>query len=302
MQQTLHQPLRGLASALGAAAIATTIWACAGQPQHAQAVAFVLLAGCGLLSGFLSGLLGIGGALVVVPALYLLLPALGVPSEQVPHVAVGTSLTAMIPTAFAAVVTNRRRGTLDVRWLWRLAPAVGAGALLGALAAGQLRGSVLSLLFALQSLYYGWGLLRGAPPAQSWRARLGRAWGHLPPPVAGPLAAAFCCCAGMGAGSMTVPYLLQRDVPLLRAAATSTGLNLSIAVAGALTFLGPHLGEPGAAPVCWPAAALIGGCALCSVRHGVTCALRLPVQRFRQLLGSVTLVGAAVLVARTLVV
>jgi uncharacterized protein len=299
MQPTL-QTLRGLTSALGAAAIATTIWACAGQPLHAEAGAFVLLAACGLLSGFLSGLLGIGGALVVVPALYLLLPVLGVAAEQVPHVAVGTSLTAMIPTAFAALVAHGRRGTLDVPWLRRLGPAVALGALLGALAAGQLRGSVLSLLFASQSLYYGWGLLRGAPPARSWRARLAGVWGHLPPPIAGPLAAAFCCCAGMGAGSMTVPYLLQRGVPLLRAAATSTGLNLAIAVAGALTFLWPHLGEPAAAAVCWPAAALVGGCALCSVRHGVACALRLPVQRFRQLLGGVTLAGAAVLVARTL--
>ena len=53
----------------------------------------------GLASGFLAGLLGIGGGFVVVPVLMVLLPALGIDPGLVPKVAVATSLAAMVPTA-----------------------------------------------------------------------------------------------------------------------------------------------------------------------------------------------------------
>src|SRR5688572_31618344 len=66
------------------------------------AIGYALLAACGLLAGFLSGLLGIGGSTLIVPAMVLLLPQLGVDAARVPHVAIGSSLLAMIPTATVA--------------------------------------------------------------------------------------------------------------------------------------------------------------------------------------------------------
>ena len=68
----------------------------------------------GVASGFLAGLLGIGGGFVMVPVLILLLPMLGIDPGVVAKVAVATSLAAMIPTACSAVVAQYRRGTLDV--------------------------------------------------------------------------------------------------------------------------------------------------------------------------------------------
>ena len=65
----------------------------------------------GVASGFLAGLLGIGGGFVMVPVLILLLPTLGIDPGVVAKVAVATSLAAMIPTACSAVVAQYRRGT-----------------------------------------------------------------------------------------------------------------------------------------------------------------------------------------------
>ncbi len=266
------------------------------------ALAGVLFALTGLTSGFLSGLLGIGGSLVVVPALYVLLPLLGFAADRVPHVAVGSALLPMIPTALAATLAQHRRGGIDTGWLVKLAPGMFAGAALGAVLAMHLRGPALSLLFAIQSFYYGCRLMRRADgAAERGRPRL-LAWcANAPSWLVGPLIATACACAGMGGGSLSVPYLLGRQVPLLRAAATSGALNLCIAVGGALG-LGALLGSASAMPasVSWLAAVVVGASAVLSVRHGVALAHRLPVGLFRKMLGGVTLLGATVLTLRTL--
>lgn len=264
-------------------------------------VAGLLLAATGLLSGFLSGLLGIGGSLVVVPAMYLLLPLLGVPADQVPHVAVESALLAMIPTSLAATWAQHRRGGLETGWLAKLAPGMLAGAAIGAILSMQLRGPALSLLFATQSFYYGWLLMRRAPRLADGGGPRALEWcANAPNWLAGPVIAMFCACAGMGGGPLTVPYLLNRSVPLLRAAATSGALNLCIALGGAVG-LSALLGSARPTPLSFSllGAVVVGASAVLSARHGVALAHRLPIALFRKVLGMVTLLAAAVLTLRT---
>jgi uncharacterized membrane protein YfcA len=257
----------------------------------------------GLVAGFLAGLLGIGGSLVVMPALYLLLPAFGVQPVDVPHAAVATALAAMLPTALCGTWRKHRQGTLDHRSLMRLAPGTLLGAAAGALFALQLHGPVLALAFVAQSAYYGWGQLRAAPAAPtSLRARIARRSAGLPASwCMAPLAGAFCACLGMGGGSLVVPYLAARGVALLPATAVSQGVNLCIALGGAIGFAALPA-APGAlgATVCWPAALLIGATATLAVPFGVTAAPRTPLRLFRLALGVVNVLAAAVLLLRTL--
>ena len=72
-----------------------------------------LLIGLGGLSGFLSGLLGIGGGAVIVPALVLALPMLGIEGEALPKIAIATSVATMIPTAIASAQHHGARGFID---------------------------------------------------------------------------------------------------------------------------------------------------------------------------------------------
>jgi len=100
------------------------------------------IVGLGLLAGFLSALLGIGGGLIMVPALVLLLCA----KQQL---AQAMSLAAMIPTAFTGMLMHRAMGNVDLR----AGLCVGAGAVIGAIAgarvAANLPSGTLQLVFGV---------------------------------------------------------------------------------------------------------------------------------------------------------
>jgi len=74
---------------------------------------FALVLGLGCVSGFLAGLLGVGGGTVVVPVLYHVLAAFDVDVALRAHIAVGTLLATIIPTSFQSIRTHRARGAVD---------------------------------------------------------------------------------------------------------------------------------------------------------------------------------------------
>jgi len=260
------------------------------------APAALLLLG-GLLCGVLSGLLGIGGALISVPTLYLALPAMGVAAPQLPHAVLAAALLAMLPTTLAIGCAHARRRALDLAWLARLGPGMALGALLGALLATQLGGIVLQSTFAAQSLVFGLSMLcRPAPPPRPASPGASR----LPPWVAGPGAAAFGGCVGMGVGSLIVPYLERRGVDLRPAVATSATLNVCIAFGGSLAFWAHAQAAAPLPAAVWPAAVLLGAAATLAVPFGVACSGRLRSDRLRRGVGAINVAGAISLLANAL--
>ena len=73
-----------------------------------------LTAGCG--AGLLAGLIGIGGGIVVVPVVYYGLMHSGVSMDMAAHIAVATSLAAIMPTAIVLFYTHLRAGNTDWRF------------------------------------------------------------------------------------------------------------------------------------------------------------------------------------------
>src|SRR5207245_10933587 len=80
-------------------------------------------------AGLLAGLIGIGGGIVVVPVVYYGLIASGTSADQAAHVAVGTSLAAILPAAVVSSLSHWRAGNMDVLFLRQLCPGVGLGVL-----------------------------------------------------------------------------------------------------------------------------------------------------------------------------
>lgn len=86
----------------------------------------------GAFAGFFAGMLGIGGGLVMVPLLAMIFAAQGgFPPGEILHMALGTSMAAIIFTAIASLKTHHQHGAV----LWRVVAIITPGILLGTAAA-----------------------------------------------------------------------------------------------------------------------------------------------------------------------
>lgn len=117
--------------------------------------AILAFAATGIFAGVLGGLLGIGGGLIVVPILVLIFHFMGLPSAHSMHVAIGTSLGAMIFTSGSAAWSHIKRGCVEWSIFRFLLPGVVLGAILGAMIADYLPGKQLKLVFGILVVLMG---------------------------------------------------------------------------------------------------------------------------------------------------
>jgi len=103
----------------------------------------------GSIVGFLAGLLGIGGGLIIVPALVYLLPMVGVSSDVVMPIALGTSLGAIVITSTIAALAHHRKKNIPWPLARQLMILVAIGALIGAFIADSLSSEALTRFFSI---------------------------------------------------------------------------------------------------------------------------------------------------------
>jgi len=253
----------------------------------------LMLLAIGLAGGFLAGLLGIGGGMVLVPCLVLVLGRQGVAGDVAIKMAIATAMATILFTSLSSVWAHHRRGA--VRWeiVRGLAPGIVAGGLLsGAGAFAVLKGQVLGMGFGLFVGYSAWRMYRGS--ANPAGARQGvHGWRGLG--VVGGLIGFLSGLVGAGGGFLSVPYMARCSVPIHQAVATSAALGFPIALASVLgyTVSGWHL--PPEVPGSWgyfylPALMLIVLCSVCAAPWGARAAHRMNVvalkKVFAVLLGS----------------
>jgi uncharacterized membrane protein YfcA len=246
----------------------------------------------GALSGLLAGLFGIGGGVIIVPALVFLFKETGMAPGWIAHLAVGTSLAAIVGTGLASTLAHHRCG--GVRWdlVVRLGAGLVLGAGCGALLAGLVPQVWMTRAFALFLGFVGWRMLF---PRRIAKVRV------LPGPLgialAGSGIGALSALVGIGGGTLTVPFLNARGIGLREAVGTSAACGLPIALAGTLGFILVGWGRadlPSAATgfVYWPAVAAILLASMPTAPLGARLAHRLPVDVLRRAFGVLLLVVA----------
>jgi len=185
----------------------------------------------GAIAGLAAGLLGIGGGLIIVPALALLFTGQDFAAANLMHYAVGTSLATIVPTSIASLLAHHRRGSVYWAAVRGLTPGILAGALAGAWLAQQVSSTWLGVLFGVFEVLVALQLLAGTRPA-AHRALPGAAGMR----VAGGVIGALSALLGIGGGTLTVPFLLWHRVDIRLAVGTAAACGLPIAVAGAAGF------------------------------------------------------------------
>jgi uncharacterized membrane protein YfcA len=196
-----------------------------------QLVAELLLLGC--FSGFLAGLLGIGGGMLLVPFMTFILSRSGVDSALAVKMAIATSMATILFTSISSVRAHHRRGA--VRWdiVRTLAPGIVAGGLLaGAGVFALLKGTVLALVFALFVGFSATQMLLDKKPKPT--RQLPGTPGRL---AAGGVIGFVSGLVGAGGGFVSVPFMTWCNVSMHNAVATSAALGFPIALANTVGYV-----------------------------------------------------------------
>ncbi|MGH8246723.1 MAG: sulfite exporter TauE/SafE family protein, partial [Gammaproteobacteria bacterium] len=242
---------------------------------------YALYALIGLLAGLLGGLLGIGGGLIIVPALLYAFQAQQFVTGIQMHLAVATSLAAIVFTSASSALAHHRRGAVLWKPVGMLVPGILIGGATGAAMTGYLPDEVLRITFGIFECAVAWQVARGFAPASRR---------ELPTfpllSVAGGGIGAASAVLGIGGGTFIVPFLVWCNIDIRKAVATSSACGLPIALAGGggMVLAGwdrPGLPELATGIVYWPAALAIACTSVFAAPIGAWLAHTLPVAALR---------------------
>ena len=248
----------------------------------------------GSIAGFIAGLLGIGGGMIIVPVVLWVLQMKGLGGiEHAQHLAVGTSFAIMVFTTFSSVMAQQRKGSVDWAVVRRMAPGMVVGVMIGSMLAKRLSNEALQVFFIVFVVLVALKTLTDAKPKPTR---------SLPGPAGlaavGSLFGMASSWVGIGGGSLSVPFMLYCNVPVRTAVGTSAGLAWPIAVAGAVGYLysGWNVaGLPEGTLGFWylPAVAVLSVATMLFAPLGVKAAHKLPPEKLKLAFGVLLLVIAA---------
>ena len=269
--------------------------------MHFEISLILALAVLGLSIGFLAGLLGIGGGMIMVPFVTALLSARGVAAPLAIKMAIATSMATIVFTSVSSVRAHHKRGA--VRWdiVKGLAPGIVLGAALaGAGVFAMLKGSSLALLFALFVGFSATQMYLDKKPAPSQKLP-----GFTGLAGAGTLIGFLSGLVGAGGGFISVPLMVWCNVAIHNAVATSAALGFPIALANVIGYVFSGAGLPDLPAYSWgyvwlPALAVIASCSVITAPLGAAAAHRLPVKKLKRAFALILYVLASYMLYRGL--
>ncbi|WP_291992330.1 sulfite exporter TauE/SafE family protein [Candidatus Accumulibacter sp. ACC003] len=248
----------------------------------------------GLFGGFFAGMLGIGGGLVMVPTLTMMFAAqAGFPAAEVLHLALGTSMAAIIFTALASVRAHHQHGAVLWSVVVQITPGILIGTLVGTLFAGSIPSKPLALFFTAFVCLVAAQMIFGLKPKPA--RELPGALGVF---GVGTGIGALSALVAIGGGSLTVPFLTWCNVRVQNAIATSAAVGFPIAVGGSLGYIFNGWGHAGLPPgslgyVYLPALLWLVPSSMLIAPLGARLAHRLPVATLKRLFAGILIVLAA---------
>jgi len=186
----------------------------------------------GAVVGFFAGLFGIGGGLVMVPVLSFLFSAQDFPSDRIMHLALGTSMAAIIFTSLSSLRVHHINGAVNWNIVKLFTPGIIFGTFCGVALVNSLSGMCLSI-FIILFIYYAatkmW-VNSATSPSRNLPGKAGMF-------AAGWIIGGMSSLVAIGGGILTVPFLSACNVRLQHAIGTAAAIGFPIAIVGTASYI-----------------------------------------------------------------
>ena len=262
--------------------------------MHIDPLLILELVALGLATGFMAGLLGIGGGMLIGPFMTLIMSGQGVPADLAVKMAIATSMATIIFTSISSVRAHHKRGA--VRWdiVKGLAPGIVLGGAFGSIGIfALLKGTTLALIFAA---------FIGFSATQMFLDKKPKAAKAMPGTAGlvgvGSVIGLISGLVGAGGGFISVPFMVAHNVAIINAVATSAALGFPIALANAVGYAISGQGTPDlpawSLGFIWlPALLVIACCSVLTAPLGAKLAHSLPVAKLKRVFAVVLYALAA---------
>ena len=185
------------------------------------------------LAGFLAGLLGIGGGLVLVPGLYYIFTSLGFNDPNIMHMAVGTSLATIVATGISSARAHHKKSNVRFDLVKKIGIGMVIGVGIGTLIAASVSGIWLQVFFAAALTILALLMRINPEKFKNKRDIPNQPW----PAMAGTVTGVVSTLMGIGGAALNVPYMALHNVSIHRSIGTAAAMGLMVAIPGALGFL-----------------------------------------------------------------
>ena len=244
---------------------------------------YLLYLATGLFTGLLSGLLGVGGGLIMVPVLSFIFAYLGFTAAFIMQMALGTSLAVIMVTSIASSRAHHSHQNVDWPIVKNIAFGIMLGAFFGSLVAAKFDASLLKGFFIIYVFLVALQILSDYTPNP---ARILPARAALN--CVGIIIGWVSSFVGIGGGTLSVPFLIYCNVDAKRAIGTSSAIGLPIAIAGTLGYMvsGLHVANlPGHSIgfIYLPAFIIIALASLISAPFGALLVQKLSVKKLKKI-------------------
>ena len=192
----------------------------------------MVLAVSATISGFMAGLLGVGGGIIMVPALYYAFETLSFDPSTIMHLSLGTSLAIIIPTSIMSTKTHMKYNAVDFKLIKSFGIFVAIGILLGTFFASNLDTPRLVLIFSIFAFCVGLFFI-------FFREKLGENPRDIPFQIKsfiGTCIGFVSVPLGIGGGSISVPLMRLFGYSIQNAIGTSAAIGFLISVTGAVSM------------------------------------------------------------------
>ena len=185
------------------------------------------------VAGFMAGLLGVGGGIIMVPALYYAFTVLDFDLATRMHISVGTSLAIIVPTSIISAKTHMEHKAVDVNLVKSFGIFIVLGVIGGTFLAVNLRTSDFILFFSIMAFIVGLFFIFFRDKFLENPKKIKDSIKN----ISGVAVGFISVLLGIGGGSLMVPFMRTFGYDIRKSIGTASAIGILIAISGTITMI-----------------------------------------------------------------